>query len=293
VRTGSDDLFFSSLRWRFENSRPEHPEAGELHNHTLALALSHIVQTTSARRVRIRFARMQGLSEESISRRFIRDVELGRAHMVRQLGMPTIFPIITAEPVGPEHPGIQVADHLLWSERRKTPNGGTALEALGFTLEYESVTDGPFTVRHYTRHNITIASKPIRPWPITRSAEHFRLLVDIERIVHQVARVRPERTRHLEYFVVPASKRARDRAHISDKEVSALCEAFLLVVDTLPCYDASDQPQAAIASEAAAFAAQVALGSETRVVSIVDRWCTQRAGIVRAGEGAYLFGEGA
>lgn len=291
IRDAVGDVFFSSLRWRFERTSPDHPNRGELHRHAIALALNHIAQGHGVRQIRLLFAKVQGLSEQSLhSRLQDEDHDVHLRLMTSNLGMPPhSFLRVVPEPVEGHDPGIQLVDRMLWQERR---DARVLEESLGLMLEYEVDTDGPFVIRHYVKHDTTLSVVPRRPFGRALDAvsteEKVFAIREIERTVHRVALEDPAETRHLIGRVRVASARILDKSRIGLEDLWAVCRAFLLVVDTLPVYIAGDEASDRAASEAAALAAAIIQAHESWTVSLADHWIERRAWIINSGNGDSL-----
>jgi hypothetical protein len=279
-------VFFSVLRWRFADEAPDHPHKGELHRHAITLALNHIAQRHSdPRRIRLRFAEIAGLSVESFRDWFRSDIDVNISVMAMHDGIPKMFKELVPECSGPEDPGVQLADHLLWQENRE---GG--LDQLGFIRQYENATTRPFTVRHYTQGDISMAASPHRPYPVSlerlKLDEFSTLFAGIERAVHLTARQMPKHLTHLEHLFVPASRAALAKAELSDTVFVDLARAYLVVVDTAP----NTPADAACSSAAAAVAARVVAQGDAAIQSVADRWRDYRAALVAANRADFLFG---
>jgi hypothetical protein len=296
IRNDAGDVFFTSLRWDFRAASATQPHKGELHRHALALALNRVTQRKAVRRVELRFAHAQGLGEESLARWFAEDVDV-RLRLLESLpGLPMCFPEIVAREVEGSEPGIQVADHLLWRERRAGATDGDTLEDVGLSLDYELEPDKAFATAHYCRQGTALAQPGVRPphRVATRLGhrECLELLAEIERFVHRMASVRPANLTHLMRILEPASSATRGKFEIGEEHVDGLCRAFLVAVDTLPGYDVADHDQSQAASDAAALAANLLRKRESWSVTLLDSWLDMRSAQFRDPEHArYLFAE--
>jgi hypothetical protein len=278
------------LRWRFDRALIDHPHKGKLHRHAIALALNHIAQGHGVRRIRLLFARVQGLSEQSLrSRLQDEDHEVHLRLMTARLGIPPhAFLRVDPEPVEGHEPGIQLVDRILWQEGR---DASLLEKELGLALEYENDTDGPFLIRHYVKCGTTARIVPHRtfgrPLADIPTDEMVFSLREIERTVHQVALTDPAETRHLAGRVRRASARVLNRPRIGLEELWEVCHAFLLVVDTRPLYAAGDGSSDRLASEAASLAAAMIQAHESWTVTLADHWIQRRAELFTSGKGDY------
>jgi hypothetical protein len=286
VRETLGDVFFSSLRWRFDRSDDDHPHKGELHNHMIALALNHIAQGHGVRRIRLHLARVKGLSDQTMRARLAKDVEIHLQLMVMRPAIPHAFIEIVPEHVGPDDPGVQVVDRILWQERRGD------MDSLGLLLSHEVATDGPFTIRHYAKRGTSLAVVPHRAWGRPLGAidgeERVFLLREIERAIHALHRESPPELGRLMPIVGRMSRRFLNDPRIGLGDLEALCRTFLLVVDTVPLYTPGVQEQGQRASEAAEFAAAMVQMHESWTVTLADHWIRRRAWIIGTGQGACL-----
>lgn len=289
------DCFFTTLRWDFSRATAAHPERGDLHRHMTSLVLNRLRNGHGVQVLRLRYARCQGLSEQAWQKWFDQDHDYRLREMISRRGMPMAFPLVVAEETGPDEDGIQIADHLLWTERRQFARGGdVSLAKLGFIQTVMIDAGSPFEIRRYSYKDI--APAVVSPRPLGRDPSELTMddvvnvLGNVERVVHDIARDPPAHVAHLKRFFEPTSRKASWQLRISDATLRALCRAFLVLVDTVPLYDGDNPDHVRFAADAARLAALIAEPREARAMSIGDYWHDIRAGIAGGPQAADLFG---
>lgn len=292
IREHMPPLFFTTLHWDFSRARPELPHGGKLHSHILALALNKLLIHQGIQTINLRFSQVQGLSEDVLGACFRSLVAMRLDQMVKSNGATTQFPKVNVIETLPDSAGAQVADHLLWAERRVT--GGTLLERAGLVQNFANQTPGPIVVRRYNSKGFISLNPHARhvgadPGELT-AEQCLSLAAQIECVVHGVAKERPSQVEHLEPYWGPVSKHLRGKAEVYDEDWRNLCRAFLLLVDTLPAYGDAAPNSVQVAADAARLAAMFAAGREWRALSLGDRWRDIRSQLVLQGRGEELLG---
>jgi hypothetical protein len=290
IRESFGDLFFTSCRWRKEESERK---VADLHAHALALAMPFWNPRHGIRRVRLRIAAIERPAFSFFERWFEEELEVRLKTAAHLRGFPTVFPEVLVEEVSGEDPGVQLVDHLLWAERRSSTHGGDAFARTGILPRVETDQDVPYTSGEYAAGEALPMLRATRPLPgLLASLDRttaFGLLMFAEHVVHHTARVRPASVRHLEGHVLPTAARTRGKEEISDADWLGICRAFLLLADTVPVYDVADAEAAQAVTDAASLVSQMYLQRDPAFVPLADRWRDARAALVREGRAEALF----
>jgi hypothetical protein len=285
IRDRMTQMFFTSVRWRFPVDRSSEPKRGELHRHALTLALTQIGQVERVRHIRLFYAKIKGVSEESLTKWCKDEVKTGLDVMMQQDGkIVHCFVEIVPREGSSNEPGIQIVDRVLWQEGRC--RGGVAdLASLGLYLTRELRIDN-FTLRRYAGEGTDLAARRSRPTENESYSleEIFAALLEIEQTIHRIALDAPAALKHVMGRIARASRSLKDRPTVETKDFRAMCRAYLLIVDTLPLYGL-DEEQMRCCGRMAMIAAAIASEKDAWTVTAVDRWLDRREGMFQNGNG--------
>ncbi|MBN2192829.1 MAG: hypothetical protein JW751_08415 [Polyangiaceae bacterium] len=275
IRDELPPFFFDSIRWVHARSTPEHPIGAKLHHHVSTLALGRIAFGRPHRQVRLMFNRAKGLSAESWRVWLAEEREVWLNLMIRMGGRTTFFPELVAEEVEPNNAGTQVADYLLWAERRLLEKGTCGpLDATGMMLLSENQDPGAATIRHYSTHDAIMGG--FAPRPKGRMPDDpVQGLNVIEAATRDIFRRRPPQVEHLLVHSAFAEEPTLPIAPLGSRQIELLLRSFLQLVDTGPVYDARNSDQVQFVSDLAFLAAYLLNPenvSRTDRVSIIHAW---------------------
>ena len=159
--------------------------------------------------------------------------------------MPMRFPRLEITEVTPANsPGVQVADLLLWHQRRlkarKGPRCRDLLKRAGLVGETSwTGDDSPMEYFEYSRRPpATVIQRP-NPRPVEDRSSFASMVCAIERSVHGFACAPdvPDRLLHLLPRARAISATLDGSVHVDHQQLRELARVFLMLVDTEPLYD--------------------------------------------------------
>jgi hypothetical protein len=279
VESGLNASFSASL-WFFDRQDGREREGADLHRLSTLLSALSVLQDDYDR-VHLEAARREGTFDDADIEAF---PEYYRRHALGSLvSMPSIparFPKIETRPVGGENPGIQVCDLVLWAVQRARLDG---LEPQGKVdwVKYLKMklwaTGGVKDAAHQSLEGELGmgCSRPYLP-PVTMptprdlasltNPELWGLAQEIARDLHQCAQAGSAHARigHMADVIRRAAEGCEAAANAAPVDLRAILsdmmEAFLLVNDTLPVYDASNDVAWSRATEKRRLAAAILAG---------------------------------
>ena len=234
---------FRAFRWEPTRQRRSGPASErERHLHVAALVLGHAYRVIRSS-IHLEFAsgptiELAGLRTWMNSQE---DVRLNA--MIHWQGkMPMRFPRLEITEVTPANsPGVQVADLLLWHQRRlkarKGPRCRDLLKRAGLVGETSwTGDDSPMEYFEYSRRPpATVIQRP-NPRPVEDRSSFASMVCAIERSVHGFACAPdvPDRLLHLLPRARAISATLDGSVHVDHQQLRELARVFLMLVDTAP-----------------------------------------------------------
>lgn len=283
IRSQLRERFFISVRWKFADARPDHPEGRELHQHVVALVLGLLANSGKIRRIIFRFERTHRSFETALRRWLDTDIGVRLDTMIRQ-GIPLNFAPVDIEEVSKSDHGTQVCDHLLWRERRSLTGRSESLTDAGMAFNHSNE-HPPYKITCYQHGCTAFPTRsrlpPPRPLEQIPIEELISLVGTVEATVHHLARTKPPEVRHLERFLHDASSRTIGKLEFTFDDFVTLHVAFLTVVELHFRQPETSPEQHQKLADLLNLSMVVARQSDGCVPSVFDEWRHYRESLIR------------
>jgi len=300
---------FKDSQWHFDVPGSTGRTEAHLHGLANALAIMSLLDQDYDE-VRLLIATRSSF-DSTVARGWLADSLEKRLHsQLVNPWIPTRFPPIAVDFVGADHPGIQVCDFMLWAvQRAQFPEALAQPDADG-RLRRQRVWLERMGLRHFMSVNMegdpqrsseyVLGNAPFRPFtPKTVGARTLDTLgtqsltegiIQIEHLIReQTAMGKPIPNRLAQHGndLLRSAERL-SKARLSLEDVLLVARTFLLICDTLPVYEVSDEEQCRRACELKAIAIGVCDQLPIRWIRMADHWSYVHS-MVQSGQWTVTF----